>query len=95
MTSRVWEQGSSLAAGTLSIISPDQRVADVMKRVGIVSKGPTPVRRVAREERELLSIHTALHICASAPIRGWQSDHYVASRETLSTVDANSSHVHA
>ena len=45
----VQEQGSSLAAGTLSIESLDQRVADVMKHVGIVSEGPKPVLRVARE----------------------------------------------
>ena len=49
VTTSVQEQGSSLAAGTLSIESHDQRVADVMKHADIVSEGPKPMLRVARE----------------------------------------------
>ena len=53
MTS-VQEQGSSLAAGTLTIESLDQRVADVMKHVDIVSEGPKSMLRVEREERAFM-----------------------------------------
>ena len=84
MVLAVWEQGSSLASCTRIVASLGQRTNGVGSMTA--KEGPKPVLRVARKERELLSI---LRLHKSAKARTTQYTRLSASYERTTNQHAS------
>ena len=70
MTSRVQEQGSSLAAGTLTMESLGQRMAGVIKHVDIVSEGRGPCSELQEKSASSSQMHSEVRSTQHTRFKG-------------------------